>query len=710
MPGITQTGRPFRVTTSLELDKLLFYRLTAHEQLGRPFEIQLELLSADAEIPLQAVLAQPLDIYLEPPEESHRHFHGYVTQFRLAGMRGRLARYEATVRPWLWFLTRTADCKIFQAMTVPDIVQAVFRDVGFTDFESKLTGTYRTWDYCVQYRETDFAFVSRLLEQEGIYYYFRHEEGKHTLVLSDGVGAHEAAPDCAEVPYYPPQERARRTRDHVYEWSVFQAVQSGSVSLNDFDFEKPKANLKVVKQASPSRSHPQSSHEVYDYPGEYLLAADGGNYATARIEERQWQYEQVQGRGNALGLAVGALFSLTGYDFREDQNREYLIVETTHQAQAADYESGETTAPETPAECQLTAIPSSQPYRSPRVTPLPTISGPQTAIVVGPDGEEIWTDQYGRVKVQFHWDRYGASNENSSCWVRVSQLWAGKQWGGIHIPRIGQEVIVEFLEGDPDRPIITGRVYNADNMPPYELPANQTQSGIKSRTSKEGTAENFNELRFEDLKDSEEIYFHAEKDFNRVVENNDTLKVGFEKKDKGDQTIEIHNNQKLVVGNSESDDGSQTIEIWKNRTTTIAEGNETLTIKKGDRTETIETGHDTLTIKTGNRTETIETGNDTLTIKTGDRTETIETGSDTLTIKTGDRTVTITAGKSFTEAGTSIELKVGQSSIKLEPAKITIKSAEIAIEGQAKLNAKSPLTEVAGSGALTLKGGVIMIN
>ena len=244
-------------------------------------------------------------------------------------------------------------------------------------------------------------------------------------------------------------------------------------------------------------------------------------------------------------------------------------------------------------------------------------------------------------------------------------------------------MIVEFLEGDPDRPIITGRVYNADNMPPYTLPDKQTQSGIKSRSSKEGTADNFNELRFEDNKDKEEVYFHAEKDFNRVVENNDTLKVGFEKHDKGDQTIEIHNNQKLVVGNSNSDDGSQTIEIWKDRTTTIKQGNETLTIKIGNRTETIEKGNDSLTVSKGNQS---------------------------VTISKGDQTVTITAGKNVTEAGTSIELKVGQSSIKIEPAKITIKSVEIAIEVQAALNAKGLKTEVAGSAMLTLKGGIIQIN
>ncbi len=677
----TQSGRIYRFTCPLGDDKLLFYRLTAREQLGRLFEFHLELLSEDPNIDLKSLLAQPVCVHVEPPEAEKRYFHGMVSHFRMAGTYGSFAKYQAVVRPWLWFLTRTADCKVFQFQTVPDIVQAVFRDLGFSDFEVRLSGSYAQREYCVQYRETDFDFVSRLLEQEGIYYYFKHEAGKHTLVLSDSIGSHDPAAGYEEVPYYPPQEHAARKRDHLYDWSVYQDVQTGTYALNDFDFEAPKADLKVKSMVS--RGHPQGKHEVYDYPGKYVKTAEGQKYAKTRIEQRQAQYELVRGEGSAIGLAVGHLFSLTGFDVREDQNREYLIVSSVHQLQAAEYESRQPGSADHWTSCEITAIPSSQQYRTPETTPKPIVQGPQTATVVGKAGEEIWTDKYGRVKVQFHWDRYGAKDENSSCWVRVSQVWAGKQWGAMHIPRIGQEVIVDFLEGDPDQPIITGRVYNADNMPPYTLPANQTQSGLKSRSSKRGTADNFNELRFEDKIGEEQVYFHAEKNFDRVVENNDTLKVGFEKKDKGDQTIEIHNNQKLVVGNSNSEDGSQTIEIWKDRTTTIKEGNETLTIQKGNRTEKIDKGNDSLTISQGNQS---------------------------VTISKGDQTVTISTGKNVTEAGTSIELKVGQSSIKLEPAKITIKSMQIAIEAMAQLNAKSPVTEVAGDGALTLKGGIIKIN
>ncbi|MCA9030381.1 MAG: type VI secretion system tip protein VgrG, partial [Planctomycetaceae bacterium] len=296
------------------------------------------------------------------------------------------------------------------------------------------------------------------------------------------------------------------------------------------------------------------------------------------------------------------------------------------------------------------------------------------AVVTGPPGEEIWPDKYGRVKVQFHWDRYGQRNERSSCWIRVATPWAGTNWGMIHIPRIGQEVVVSFIEGNPDRPLITGMVYNADNMPPYGLAANKTQSGIKTRSSKNGSPENFNELRFEDLKDKEQIYFHAERDFDRVVENNDTLKVGFQKKKDGDQTVEIFNNQTTKIGTPECKDGSQTIEIWKDRDTTIKTGNETIVIEQGNRSLTLNRGNDTIVLKQGNQRTHCQ------------------------------------LGKSEHEACQSIELKVGNSSIKLTPAEIKIKSTMIKIQADAMIEMKSPMTTVKGDAVLTLKGGMVMIN
>jgi type VI secretion system secreted protein VgrG len=476
---------------------------------------------------------------------------------------------------------------------------------------------------------------------------------------------------------------------------VSQEVQTGVYVLDDFDFERPKTDLLV--KSNVSRQHSHASYEVFDYPGEYVQSADGDGYVKKRIEEQQADYERVRGSADVCGLQVGGLFSLVNYP-RGDQNREYLVVSTQQTLLNNEYETGGG-GEGASWECRFEAVDGKQPFRSKRHTPKPTIRGPQTAVVVGKQGEEIWTDKYGRVKVQFHWDRYGKSDENSSCWVRVAQLWAGKTWGAIHIPRIGQEVIVEFLEGDPDRPIVTGRVYNADEMPPYELPTNQTQSGLKSRSSTEGTNQNFNELRFEDKKGAEHIYFHAEKDFERIVENNDTLKVGFQKKDAGDQVIQIHNNQMLTIGNRDSKDGSQTIEIWKNLTESLKTGDSELTISKGKRTATIE-GDDALTLKTGNAA---------LTISKGKRTTTIE-GDDALTIKTGNLNIAIDAGKNQIEAAQSILLKVGGSSIKIEPACITLKSVSIKIHGEASVDLKAPMTKCAGTAQLVLKGGMTMIN
>lgn len=663
-----QTSRVASVSTPFGSDGMLFYNMSAREELGRPFEITLELLSEDEDADLSKALGQQCTISIELPDGGKRYFNGHVSQFMHVGRQGQFARYRATLVPWLWFLTRTSDCRIFQQKKVPDIIKEIFREHGFSDFDDLLSRSYREWDYCVQYRETDFNFVSRLMEQEGIYYYFKHQDGKHNLVLADDYGSHVTVANYDKIPYYPYDSHGRRERDHIFEWSVSQQVKSGAYVLNDYDFTKPKADLEV--KSVVKRKHRESDLELYDYPGEYQQSVDGDAYVRARIEEHQAAHEVVQGAATARGIACGALFELTGYP-RDDQNREYLISSTTVQCQTTEYETGGDGSVN--FHCSLQALESRQPFRTPRLTAKPVVQGPQTAVVVGKKGEEIWTDKYGRVKVQFHWDRYGKFDENSSCWVRVAQVWAGNKWGAMHIPRIGQEVIVEFLEGDPDRPIITGRVYNNDEMPPYELPANQTQSGIKSRSTKDATAQNFNELRFEDKKGEEHIYFHAEKDFERIVENNDTLKVGFEKKDAGDQKIEIHNNQELIIGNSKAKDGSQKITVWKDLTETIKTGNETVKIEKGKRTTTI-------------------------------------MGDDTLTIKTGNQSIKINAGKNVTQAAQSILIKCGASSIKLDPTSITLKSVMIKVTGSAMVDVKAPMTTCKGTAMLTLKGGMTMIN
>jgi type VI secretion system secreted protein VgrG len=560
--GQIQAARPVEIITPLGDDVLLFHRMTATEELGRLFQLELDLLSKNPNIKFEDLLGQNVTVRLNLPDDKIRYFNGFVTRFSQEDVFGELNAYNMSVLPWLWFLTRTADCRIFQDKKVPEIIKEVFRNHGFTDFEEALGGTYRKWEYCVQYRETDFNFVSRLMEQEGIYYYFKHEMNKHTLVLSDSVSSHEFFPGYEKIRYFPTDGGFIREEEHIHHWSITQEVQPGIYALTDFDFKRPKANLQV-KSAVP-REYARSDMEFFDYPGEYVQTDEGEAYVRARIQEVQVDYEQIQGISNARGICAGNLFELLDHP-RADQNREYLVVSVSHDVVSDAYESGSETGGGEDYSCSFTVLDSKQPYRSARTTPKPMIQGPQTAVVVGPSGDEIHTDNYGRVKVQFHWDRYGKQDQNSSCWVRVSYPWAGKNWGAIAIPRIGQEVIVEFLEGDPDRPIITGRVYNNDNPPPYELPANRTQTGIKSRSSKEGNTENFNEIRFEDKKGQEEIYLHGEKDWTIVIENDKNQIVG------SNETLSVGNNRdkKVGVNQTETIGSNKTINVGVNHSETI---------------------------------------------------------------------------------------------------------------------------------------------
>jgi type VI secretion system secreted protein VgrG len=700
----TQANRSIVVTSPLGEDVLLFHSMNVNERLGRLFQFDLDLLSNDPEIKLQDILAQNVTVRYQRSDGENRYFNGFVSQFSQAGMHGNLFVYRATLRPWFWFLTRTADCRIFQNKTVPDIIKEVFRDEGFSDFEDSLSGTYREWDYCVQYRETDFNFISRLMEQEGMYYFFKHEDGKHTLVLSDSISAHETVPGYEEVPFYPPEQSERRERDHISDWSLNQIVQPGAYALNDYDFKKPKANLEV--KSTVSRDHDQSEFEIYDYPGEYKESGDGDGYVRARIEELQSQHEEVQGAGNVAGLMTGCLFKLVNYP-RDDQNREYLITSASYNLGPQEYESDVAKGSDSIFSCSISAIDKQQAFRAPRITPKPSVQGPQTATVVGKDGEEIWTDKYGRVKVQFHWDRYGEENENSSCWVRVSHPWAGKNWGAVAIPRIGQEVIVSFIEGDPDQPIITGRVYNDDNMHPYELPANATQSGVKTRSSKEGTPDNFNEIRFEDKKGEEEVYIHAEKDQNNVVENDETTSVGNDRSETvgNDETISIGNNRTEDVGKNES------INIGENRTESVGK-NESISIGENrtedvGKNESISIGENR-TVDVG-KNESISIGDSQTISIAKDQSEDI---GEALTLNIGDKRTTQVAkddvldvGKNLTMvAGDQITLKTGKASIVMKKdGTVTIKGKDIKVDGSGAINIKA-------SKNVVIKGSKILQN
>jgi type VI secretion system secreted protein VgrG len=561
---------PITMDVPAGAESLQFRALSARDELGRLFSYELDLISDDPALKASDLLGQTMTVHLEQRDGELRHFNGYITDFALVGSSGSFALYHVTLRPWLWLLTRTANCRIFQHLSVPDIVRQIFRDQGLTDFEERLSGNYQKSDFTVQYRESDFNFVSRLMEREGIYYYFKHAQDKHILVLADSYSAHDAGSGCETLPYFPPDIQRDARMEFVDSWTTSHHLETGAYALSDFDFQRPNANLQA-KLSAPN-DHAQANFEIFDYPGAYTQVRAGEDYAKIRLEERHVDYAGAHGRTNARPFAVGNFFTLAEHPV-EDQNREYLIVSAHHEMRTHDPRSGAELPEEEVHRCDFSVIESSRPFRPARLSKAPIVHGPQTAIVVGKAGEDIWTDDHGRVKVKFHWDRFASGDENSSCWVRVSQAWAGSGWGGIHIPRIGQEVIIDFLEGDPDRPIITGRVYNGDNRTPFALPANQTQSGIKSHSTKGGGQNNFNALRFEDKKGSEQVYLQAEKDLDSLVKNDETRDV------KHDQTITIGNDRKKTVVKNE------TVLVQGSRTETVAK-QETITIG-GSRTESV---------------------------------------------------------------------------------------------------------------------------
>ena len=508
------------VQTKLK-DAFTFRHMQGREALSELFDYRVELLSEDDAIGLEEILGTPLMLVMGVEGGAERIFHGHVVQFVYAGTDGSYACYHARVRPWLWFLSTTTDCRIFQNLSVPDIIAEIFAKYPVASFTFKLNETHAPREYCVQYNETDLNFVQRLCEDEGIFFFFEHKNGEHKLILADNKEAYLQRDGYAEVPFYPRDDQSRRERDHLYDWRSALDVRPGQFSQTSFDFEKPRADL-ATRRSAPM-PHAAADGEVYCYPACYVEIDHGNQLARLRLEEHQATHRRMRGAGTVAGLGCGQIFSLTNYP-RKDQNDKYLVLSVEHEIWADGYRTKSSGGEEEPYLCAIEVQPSAVPFRPPLVTPKPVMPGPESAIVTGPAGEEIWTDKYGRVKVQFPWDRLGANDENSSCWIRVCQAWAGTNFGGIHIPRIGQEVIVEFLQGDPDRPIITGRVYDGANMPPYDLPARATQSGLKSNSTKGGAG--FNEFRFEDKKNSEDIYLHAQKTWTIDVQDAETETVG----------------------------------------------------------------------------------------------------------------------------------------------------------------------------------------
>jgi type VI secretion system secreted protein VgrG len=638
---IKEGDRYLRLRTPLGPDELILTRLEGEEAVSGLFRFRFEMVSPNDGLGAKDLLGKRVTgIVRRPTDEEPRYFSGMVTSFGRGPMFTRNYRYYACeIRPWFWFLTKTTDCRIFQDRDIIEIAEKIFGEHGFSDYDFggvKSKPPKRT--YCVQYRETDYDFISRLFAEEGLYYYFKHEDQKHTLMVADSnSGYGDTFND--EVPF-----RAQETLTNVISrWQAAENYITGTWTQRDYDFMKPSADLttttKTVKPVSGL-----DKWEIYDYPGRYFDKGRGDGFTRKRMELSERDFELTEGESDCPGFYAGAKFTLSDHEVESEKGTEHALTRVTHLSHDYTQVSGDADPPI--YRNSFVCMPADVVFRPDRPHHKPVVVGPQTAVVVGPSGEEIYTDEHGRVKVQFHWDREGKKDEKSSCWVRVSQPWAGRRWGGIFIPRIGMEVIVDFFEGDADRPIITGYVYNGENPVPYELPANKTQSGFKTRSSKNGGESNFNELRFEDKKGEEQVYVHAEKNMDRVVENDDTLDVGHD----------------------------QTIEIERHRTETVKTGNETVDVDKGNRTITLGQGNDKLHLKMGNHTTKID------------------------------------LGKSEHEAMQSIELKVGQSSVKLDQSGVTIKGLQINIKGQVTTNVEAVMTTVKGSGMLTLQGGIVKIN
>ena len=681
----TQSKRAFRFESPAGKDALILTAFSVTEELSRPYALQAELVSEKADLDPKKLIGQPASVTVDLLGGGTRHFHGIVSRIAQGPRQELLSQYRVELVPKLWLASQVRDNRIFQNLSVPEIVQKVLKGI---DLKLQLIKSYPKREYCVQYRETNLDFASRLLEDEGIFYFFEHAADKHTMVIADDPSAMKPTPDLKAV-------RIDTNVDDGYEQNVIlrlereHVVRSGKSTLWDFNFEKPTARLQTEMHGDDPLKL-----ELYDYPGGFAENEQGERIARIRLEEQEALQQTIAGASNVRHLRAGFKVEVTDH-YRKDVNGGYVITSVQH---AGSLENVRSEGQGTRYQNSFVAIPAKVPYRPARLTPKPAMHGTQTAIVVGKSGEEIWVDKYGRVKVQFHWDREGRKDENSSCWVRVASSWAGKQWGFIQIPRIGQEVVVDFLEGDPDRPIIVASVYNADQMPPFALPANQTQSGLRTRSTKGGGAANCNELRFEDKKGSEQVFLHAEKNLDLEVENDETHLVGH------DRTKTIENDETVLVKHDrvETVDNDETITIHGNRTETV-DKDETVTIQK-NRTIAIgeslseNVGKDVTKAIDGERSVEISKG-DTLKVT---KKILIDAG-DELTIKVGmaqlimkkDGTITLKGKDVSVDAAAKLELKAS--------AQAELKAAKVSVEG-------SGMAEVKSSGVMTVKGSMVMIN
>ncbi|WP_233809734.1 type VI secretion system Vgr family protein [Paraburkholderia sp. HP33-1] len=572
------------------------------------------------------------------------------------------SHFALELNAWPWLLTLSSNNRVFQGKSAQEIIEAVFAGHGMTDYTFSLTGTAATREWCVQYAESDFTFMSRLCEEEGWFYFFRHAEGTHTLVIADSNDAFVTLPGFATLNCASGTSAARETAQILY-CEIVEDTAAGLFSHDDYAWATPSSQL--YSQAQSVSDAPT----VYEYPGRYATSGSGSTFAKQRVDALRAATRLLVGESDCRALTPGYRFTLGGHE-DDSANVEWVVRSVTHEADHDRYRN------------RFEAFPAATTWRPARTARRP-IMPTQTATVVGKSGEEQWTDKSGRVKVQFHWDRDGKNDEQSSCWIRVAQPWASKGFGMQFMPRVGDEVVVTFVDADPDRPLITGSIYNGINQPPYTLPDNQTQSGIKTNTSKGGNG--FNELRFEDKKDSEEVFLQAQKDLNANVINDAAWTIGH------DETSTIKNA----------------------RTHTVKGADDTLVVEQGNRSMTVKTGNETVDIK---GTRTVKAGSDETRSVGGNLDQTV-TGNMTLTVD-GNLTIKVSGTLTLQSTGDltaksdgSITQKAAMSLTNQAGTALTNKSdGTLSNEGLSVSNKASAEQTVDGGGMLTVKGGIVQIN
>ncbi len=662
---LTQSDRFARLVTPLGEDVLVLLRLEGHEGLSENFEwrIACVLNSGEDAVDPRDIIGKACHVEMETPSGRSRFFHGLCTEIRFCGWRGDFMYYQLVLRPWSWLLTRETRCRIFHDQSVKDIISGIFNDRGFSDVEMKLQRSYDPIPYCVQYQETTFDFISRLMQRYGLFFFFEFSKDKHKMTVVDDQNS---LPDIAGydgLKYRPYSETGVRG-EGLFDWQSESRLRTAIVDVDDYNPEKPNTALEKTGKAKDNPSHGYNQQKKYVWAAGHADPGLGQTLADVLVDSERADAARKFAFGSAPLICAGGVFTLADHPVG-DENVKHFAVSAQHRlflphghwtpqpgpGRFATIEAREAAAEPTDdhyeGEYELAEV--AKAFKAPLTTRWPRIHGAQTAQVIkdknAPADEEIDVDDQGRILVRFHWND-AAEDDQCSCRVRVAQIWAGSAWGGVWIPRVGMEAVVEFLDGDPDRPLVTGTVYNGNNKMPYAMPGEKTRSTIKSEISKGGGG--FNEVRFEDKKGEEEIFVHAH----------------------------------------------------RHLTTELIEGDETRTIKKGNRTTSIEKGDESLEIRQGQRKTTVKL----------DDQKTVETGNDVLEINTGNQTTKISAGKGEVSAMQSYEIKVGGSSIRIDQMGVTIKGAMIKIEGDAQLQLKSVMTQVNGDGFLTLKGGLVTIN